>query len=361
MVNYNIYEICGNMLTDDTLREGLQTPGIAFTIDEKIRIAKVVREAGIKRALISYPPAHVSEIEVTRKIVSENIFSEPFALGRATREDIDRIDETGANISLHLPFKLENLPDVIDAIKYASKKGKILEVAVVDVMKNDIREVIKIAKLVSQAGADIIQLPDTTGSGTPRRIRNLFSEARKSLDCEIEAHCHNDMGGATANAYAAIEGGADHLDTTIYGIGERNGITDTASIHSLLESEGITTGIDVNALKRAYELILKFLLDKIGKDFFILNFPVIGSNISTNTAGTHVAYSGVFTGTKMSLNVYAGKSMIKRVLENSNLEVNEEVIRKVLQEVKDLSSQTGKCVTSDQIIKMVGEFNGKSN
>ncbi len=346
------------MITDDTLREGMQAPGIAFTIQEKVQIARIISSCGIKRALVAYPPAHISEVQVTEKIVSEHIFPETFALGRAVRTDVDSIAETGANISLHLPFRMENMDEVLESVRYASKKGKIVEVAVVDVMKNNIRDVIKIARMVSEAGADIIQLPDTTGIGSPRRMRDLFSEAKSTLNAEIEAHCHNDMGGAIANSYAALEGGADHIDTTVYGIGERNGITDTASLISILNSDGINSGVNLLSLKTVYSVMLDLILDKAGESFFIKNFPLFGENTATNTAGTHVSYSDVFTGGEMSFNVYAGKSMITKVLNAKNIHLDEVAVRKLLQLVKDSSAQRGKCIKSSEIIKMAGEISG---
>ena len=349
------------MITDDTLREGMQAPGIAFTIQEKVQIARIISSCGIKRALVAYPPAHSSEVQVTEKIVSEHIFPETFALGRAIREDVDSIAETGANISLHLPFRMENMDEVLDSVRYASRKGRIVEVAVVDVMKNNVRDVIKIAKMVSEAGADIVQLPDTTGIGSPRRMKALFSEAKSSINGEIEAHCHNDMGGAIANSYAALEGGAGHVDTTIYGIGERNGITDTASFIGILNSDGINSGVDLLSLKNVYRVMLDLILDKAGEAFFIKNFPPFGENTVTNTAGTHVAFSDVFTGGEMSFNVYAGKSMIARVLNANNIHLDEESIRKLLQLVKNSSVQQGKCIKSSEIIKMAGEISGQSN
>lgn len=339
----------------------MQSPGIAFTVREKVELARVIRSCGIKRALVAYPPAHISECQAAEKIVSEHIFQETFALGRAIRKDVDSISETGSNIALHLPFRMEKVEEVLDAVRYASTKGRIVEVAVVDVIKNDIKAVIKMARLVSEAGADIVQLPDTTGIGSPRRIRALFSEAKASLDVEIETHCHNDMGAAIANSYAALEGGADHVDTTVYGIGERNGIADLASLSGILESEGVSTGIDRGALKNVYHRILELILSKAGPGFFARNFPAVGENTATNTAGTHVAYSDIFTAGGMSFNVYAGKSMIWRALEFSKIKADDQIVQSILLAVKDRSADTGKCITIDEIVKMAGEMSGKSH
>ncbi len=344
------------MIVDDTLREGLQAPGISYTMEEKLSLARIISSCGIKKALVSYPSAHFSESEITKKIVSEKIFDEVFALGRTLKQDIDAIYETGANISLHLPFRLENMDKVMEAIRYAATKDRILEVSVVDVMKNSPGEIIKLAKKVEESGADIIQLPDTTGIGTPQKIGKLFSMARNEIKCEIDTHCHNDNGLSVANAIAAIENGADRIDTSLYGIGERNGITDTASISKFMELNGIDTGINQENMKKAYGKVLELILKKTGPDFFQNNFPVNGINVSTNTAGTHVAYSDVFTAKHMSFNVYAGKTMVNSVLKNKGIHVDETILRKILEMVKDMAVETGMCITPSQIVKMAGEL-----
>ncbi len=344
------------MITDDTLREGLQAPGMSFTTDEKLSLARIIGSYGIKSALVSYPIAHSSEVDITEKIVSDKIFKEVFALGRAIKSDVDAIDATGANIALHLPFRLENIEKVTEAVKYASTKGKMVEVSVVDVMKNTPEQIIKIAKMIEEAGADIIQLPDTTGIGTPKKIGRLFSMARSAIKCEIDAHCHNDNGLSVANAIAALENGADRIDTTVYGIGERNGITDVAPINRALELNGVNTGLNTDSMRRAYESVLELIISKAGPEFFMDNAPIYGRNIYTNTAGTHVAYSDVFTGKEMSFNVYAGKSMISTLLASNKIIIGDNSLSLLLKEVKDRAVSTGKCVTPKEIIKMAGEF-----
>lgn len=344
------------MITDDTLREGLQTPGISFTVEEKMELARIIAQAGVWRALVSYPSAHKSEIEVTEKIVREKIFRETFALGRTLTADIDTIYETGSNISLHLPFRLDNLDKVKDAIKYASKKGRTLEVAVVDIIHHSDKEILDLVRMVTEAGADVVQLPDTTGSGFPSRIREIIGQVTSNFDVEIEVHCHNDLGGAVSNTIAGIEAGAQYADTTIYGIGERNGIADTVSLVSLLQTQNKATEIDTVKLKKAYERMLELILDKIGYNFFIDNRPVYGKNTLTNTAGTHAAFSDVFTGSEVSVNVYTGKAMIRGLLESKGKKVDDESLAAIVNIIKDEAAGTGRTLTVERIMKIAEEI-----
>ena len=131
------------MLTDDTLREGMQAPGFAMSYNEKIELAKLISAAGIKRALVAYPPAHKSEFGVTAAIVDGKYFQQVFGLGRTVKEDIDMINETGANISLHLPFKLDGMDQVYENIKYACTLGKIVEIGFVDIDMFSIEQITK--------------------------------------------------------------------------------------------------------------------------------------------------------------------------------------------------------------------------
>lgn len=344
------------MITDDTLREGLQTPGISFTIEEKLKLAKIISESGVKRALVSYPSAHRSEVEITEKIVKENLFSEIYALGRTVISDVDTIAETGANISLHLPFRLENLDKVKDAIAYASRKDRKLEVAVVDVMHHSDKEILDLVRMVSDAGADVVQLPDTTGSGFPARIRSVVRLVKSIFDIEVEVHCHNDIGGAVSNTIAGIEAGAEFADATIFGMGERNGIADTASLVSLLETQDIATEIDLVKLEKAYDAVLQLILDKIGYDFFIDSRPVYGKNTVINTAGTHAAFSDVFSGGGVSVNVYTGKAMIREVLESRGRHINEKSLPELVSLIKDEAVSSGRALSIEKILKMAEEF-----
>lgn len=346
------------MIVDDTLREGLQTPGMSYTLDEKLKLSRLIADSGIQRALVSYPSAHWSEAEVTRKICSENIFRETFGLGRTVASDIDTIAETGANISLHLPFQFEDTSPIVDAVRYASKKGRLLEVSVVNIAKYQVSDLMKLGKKMEEAGADIVQFPDTTGQASPKLIRKVIEEAKKIMKCRISVHCHNDLGGSLANALEGYRSGADIVDTCIYGLGERNGISDTASISRLMELEGGTTGIDFEKLSIAYREVLDMILRKIGPSLFIDNYPVQGRNTLIHTAGTHAASSKTFQGAHYSVNVYTGRSMISSIIEAAGIKLPKEKISDLTLKVKDQAVASGMAMKTEDIIGMARELSG---
>ena len=347
------------MISDDTLREGLQAPGMSLTIDEKLEIAGILSESGLRTALVSYPSAHSSEIEVTREIVKKKLFRETYALGRTLEQDIDMIDSTGADIALHLPFRFEGTSEIMKAVKYASGKGKIVEVAVVDVIKYGEEMLEKLCSVLVEAGTDILQLPDTTGLANPDRFEQIVSSMRKRFkDVEIEIHCHNDSGLSAANAIAGIRAGADRVDTTVYGLGERNGITDQMVLATYLENSGIKTGIDMKKLSLVYDRVLELILKKMGSEFFAKSYPIIGGNVRVHTAGTHAAFSDVFHAEEFSVNVYAGKSMVRRILENSGMRTTDEQLSEIVKKIKDRAVETGMSLKTKEIREIAGETVG---
>lgn len=347
------------MISDDTLREGLQAPGMSLTKDEKLEVAGLLSESGLKTALVSYPSAHSSEIEVTREIVSRGFFRETFGLGRTLEKDIDVIDSTGADIALHLPFKFDGTSEIVKAVGYASSKGRTLEVAVVDVIKYREDMLVKLCGDLVNAGTDILQLPDTTGMANPAKFEQIISNIRKKFrDVEIEVHCHNDYGLSTTNAIAGIRAGADRVDTAVYGLGERNGITDQMVFATYLENSGIKTGIDMGKLTKVYDRVLELIMKKMGPEFFSKNYPIAGSNVSVHTAGTHAAFSDVFHAKEFSVNVYTGKSMVRKILENSGIKTTDDQLAAIVNRIKDEAVETGMALKTNDIRKIAGEIIG---
>ncbi|WP_126450580.1 hypothetical protein [Sulfodiicoccus acidiphilus] len=214
-------------VSDDTLREGMQTPGLMFSIEEKLTIAQAPKEAGVRRMVVAHPPAHVSEVEATREIVRRVTDVKVFGLGRALRSDVDAIASTGANVSIHLPFE-GGYERALEACKYTKDRYPNLELSVglVDVSSYSHERLVRTAVEFEGAGADVIELPDTTGRLTPRRYGDLVRRVREAVSCKLSVHCHDDRGLAVANSLAGVEAGAELVEAAVMGLGERNGIAD---------------------------------------------------------------------------------------------------------------------------------------
>ncbi|WP_292319111.1 hypothetical protein [Caldisphaera sp.] len=343
-------------LIDDTLREGLQSPGISFKMEEKLKIADLLGKSGIENAIVSYPSAHWSEKKITEEIIDKKLIKNTYGLGRAIKKDIDEILSTGAHIALHLPFKYNNIDSVIEDIKYAIKKDELTSVALVNIVDNK-SLIIDILKKLNEIGLKKVQLPDTTGNANPKFMRNLIKEAIESLknNIDIEVHCHNDYGLAVTNCLAAIEEGASSVSVTVYGIGERNGIADLYVMYNALKEEGYKLDLSEEGLQNLYKYVGELILNKIGYKFFYYNFPIVGINTKTMTAGTHASFTSVFTQELFSVNVYAGKSLIKKILEKYGVNLSEEKLTKLVNLVKDISVNEGRALTYNEVLKLSKE------
>ena len=345
------------MITDDTLREGMQAPGISFSIEEKRRLSRRIAECGIDRILLSYPPAHSSECEIASLVSSEKSFSYVYGLGRAIRKDIDTIHSTGSHISLHFPFKYDSIDEIYEAVRYAVSLDPLTEVSVVDITQYRIDQLVKIVKKLSDLKVETIQLPDTMGRARPTLIREVVAESRKSCgSSKIEIHCHNDHGFSTANAIAGLEAGADLIDTTFLGIGERNGITDTLTLATYLSEMGISSKFSLDRMRSLSLEILDLVIKKAGEKFFSENIPNIGKNIITHTAGTHAAFSGVFAGENFSVNVYTGRSMINRILMAGGKRISDENLSRLIEILKDRSAAEGRVLPTGEVLKEAESF-----
>ena len=350
------------MIIDDTLREGLQAPGISFTIEEKVELARLIGGAGVEEAVVSHPSAHESEVEVTRLIIEKGYFRRVFGLGRAVKEDVDLIASVNANISTYVPFEPDLAIKSLDVIKYAVNrygKGKLLiEVGITNIAAYDVRQIVKLARELEEISIDRIQLADSTGKALPSFIDSVVHEVKKTVKIPISVHCHNDYGLAVTNALTAVHAGADYVDATVYGIGERNGITDLVTIANVLKLEGYNIKIDLEGVRKAYDYLAKLIIEKVGLEFFMNNFPVIGLNLGVQTAGTHAAYSSVFRERYYSLNVYVGRSMLRRVLNELGVSVSDEELALLVRRVKDTAVRTGRAVTTQQLLELLREIRG---
>jgi 2-isopropylmalate synthase len=344
------------MLTDDTLREGMQAPNICFSPTEKFELAKEISRCGIEKILISYPPAHHSEVEVTLKVVESKIFKEVYGLGRITKEDIDTIYSSGANISLHFPFQYDNLEKILENVKYATSLQRKVEVSVVDITQYPLNSLLKIVELLSNLGVDTIQLPDTLGRACPKMIERYVRACKKVSKADIELHCHNDRGLAVANSIAGIQAGADSVDVSFLGIGERNGIADTLTMARYLKECGYPVNFHLDNMIELSKKLFGIVLRKAGEHFFGDNLPNIGPNKEIHTAGTHAAFKDVFKGELFSVNVYTGTAMIRTILESNGIKLSEEKLRELVYAIKDKSSKEGRSIKIDEIIKEATSF-----
>ena len=282
---------------DSTLREGEQHPGVSFTNKQRIQIAWMLDYFGVDQIEIS-PVVSIDHAEATKTIIKQGLKADIVAHGRALTDDIDISLKCDASwvaaylgiSDIHMKDKLkisrtEALERAVRTVEYAKSHGLKIRFTVEDGSRADPAFLIKVCKAIQEAGVDRISLPDTVGILRPIGMYNFVKRVRDEVDVPLDAHVHNDIGFALANAFVSCEAGVDQIHTTIDGIGERTGIP------SLAETSVALTYL----YKSPNDFRLDMLVDlsKLIEQYTTLkpydSKPIVGSSAYKHKAGTHLA------------------------------------------------------------------------
>jgi len=292
---------------DTTLRDGEQAPGFSMSAPEKIRIARQLESLGVDVIEAGFPIASRGDLEGVRAVACEIHNCTVAALARAKRDDIDvvldglkdavhpRVHIVLATSDLHLQYKLrmtreQALEAISTTVRYARQHCAEVEFSAEDASRTDIDFLCRAAKLAVEAGATIINLPDTVGYALPDEYEAMFRRVIDFLDGApgiiLSAHGHNDLGLGVANSLAAIRGGARQLELTINGIGERAGNASLEEVAVALRVRQATLGVTTNLhLDKLYAT--SQLLSEITGVAVAPNKAVVGSNAFAHEAGIH--------------------------------------------------------------------------
>lgn len=289
-------------LLDTTLREGEQTPGVAFTVDQRTEIALKLSEAGIRMIEVGHPAVSSDVLEGMRRIVSLKdqglITSEIIGHSRATKSDIEAVASLGVDriaifygvSDLHLSSKThktreEALSTITEAISVAKSHGMKIRFTPEDASRTDREYLTKVIREARDSGADRISIADTVGIMLPAQTKELIENLRKQVpDVEFDIHAHNDLGNAVSNSLAAVDGGATIVHSTVNGLGERVGITPTQVIAVALKYH---LGVDVANLPALQDT--SRLVESYSRINMPPNFPITGEYAFVHKSGVHVA------------------------------------------------------------------------
>lgn len=291
---------------DTTLRDGEQVPGCQLSTEEKIVVAKELEllgvdiiEAGFP---ISSPGDFLSVIEIS-KAVKEPVVC---ALTRSKKDDIDVAGEalkyarqgrihTGIGSSdIHIKHKFNTtrekvLEQAVWAVKYAKTKNVQVEFFAEDSGRADLAFLAQMVEAVIAAGADVVNIPDTTGYCLPelygKRIKYLYENVTNIHKAVISVHCHNDLGLATANTIAGLCNGATQAEVTINGIGERAGNTALEEVAMIIKTHkdlGFHTGIKSERIYDISKLISELMRMPVQA-----NKAIVGANAFAHSSGIH--------------------------------------------------------------------------
>ncbi len=294
------------LIFDTTLRDGEQTPGAKLNMAEKIEIAYQLEELGVNVIEAGFPISSPGDFQAVQEIAKRIKNSSVCALSRAVEKDIEaaanalkgavspRIHTGIGTSDFHVYSKLNmNRNSVIEhavaAVKYAKRFVDDVEFYAEDAGRTENQYLARVIEAVIKAGATVVNIPDTTGFCLPEeygdKIRYLTENVVGIDRAIISAHCHNDLGLATANAIAAIENGARQIECTINGIGERAGNTSLEEVVMILNKH--------ESLKFHHSINAKLLCSTSRMVSELMNMPIqankaiVGSNAFSHSSGIH--------------------------------------------------------------------------
>jgi 2-isopropylmalate synthase len=353
---------------DTTLRDGEQTPGVSLTSDDKLVIAKQLDTLGVDIIEAGFPISSKGEEEAVSRIAKEGLNSTICGLSRTKKEDIDAclrcdvdlvhtfISTSDIQIKHTIKKSKEKVLEMAtDSVEYIKDHGVQCLFSAMDATRTDLDYLIRVFKAAEDAGADIINIPDTVGVMIPSAMRTLTAEVYENVKIPIDVHCHNDFGLAVANTLAAIEAGAKEMQVAVNGLGERAGNADLEEVvMSLVSIYGVKTNIRTEHLYEASRLIERLTGIKMPP-----NFPIVGENAFSHESGIHthgvISKSATFEPGVMTPEMvghkrrivsgkHAGTHGIGAMLMNMGFKVTKEQLLEITTRVKDLGDK-GKKVT----------------
>jgi len=366
---------------DTTLRDGEQTPGVAFTFDKKLDIAHALSDLGVDIIEAGFPINSEEEFRAVKTIANNVDGSIVAALARALPKDIESAIDSGVGLvhtfistsPEHLKYQMNKTETevynmAVAAVEQVKDAGLPCMFSPMDATRSDIPFLSKVVKGAEKAGADIVNIPDTVGVMYPTQMRNLISKMRNKIDIDIDVHCHNDFGMAVANTLAGIEGGADQAQVAVNGLGERAGNADLEQVVMGIQVlYGYKTQIDTKKLYTTSKLVERYSGIRI-----MPNFPIVGDNAFAHESGIHqhavLKHASTFepikpemvgAKTRLVLGKHVGVHGIDAKLRELGIKVGKSQIRDITKKVKDLGAK-GKQVVEEDLVAIAEDVLGAS-
>jgi homocitrate synthase len=288
-------------IVDSTLREGEQFDRANFSSPDKIEIAQELDAFGIEYIEVTSPMASPQSYQDCIRLANLGLNAKVLTHIRCHLEDAKKAVDTGVNgINLFMATSQllrdfghgKGIDEVIEiaseVITFIHQQNPQIELrfSTEDSFRSSLQDLLRVYLAISQLdGVHRLGLADTVGIATPNQVSQLVQTIRQCCSQDIEFHAHNDTGCAIANSYAALEAGVTHIDTTILGIGERNGITPLAGLIArlyTLDPQGLSNKYNLKNLLRINQLVA----DKIGIPIPFNHF-IIGETAFHHKAGVH--------------------------------------------------------------------------
>lgn len=372
---------------DTTLRDGEQSPGCSMNLQEKLKVAKQLERLRVDIIEAGFAIASPGDFQSVKAIAESVNECTVASLARALPKDIDRAWEAVKNANsprihtflatsdLHMQYKLKMssedvLNQAIAMVKYAKKYCNDVEFSAEDASRSKPEFLYKVFEAVIDAGATVINVPDTVGYSTPEEfavlIRNIRNNVKNIDKVDLSVHCHNDLGLAVSNTLAAAEAGATQLECTINGIGERAGNAALEEIVMNLQTRkdiyDMDCNVDSKQIYRSSKLITSLTGVRVQP-----NKAIVGENAFAHESGIH--QHGVLANketyeimtpesiglseNKMVLGKHSGRHAFEERITSLGYSISEEDINVTFQQFKELADK--KKTVSDRDIEALIE------
>ncbi|GAB6075652.1 2-isopropylmalate synthase [Desulfurobacterium crinifex] len=361
---------------DTTLRDGEQTAGVNLTVEEKVQIAKQLERLGVDVIEAGFAISSPADFEAIQRISKEVKKSTICSLARAVEADIrtawdalkeaekPRIHTFIATSDIHLKYKLkmtreEALRRAVEAVRLiqdVSEGRAEVEFSAEDAGRTDLKYLYEVLEAVIEAGAKVVNIPDTVGYAIPDEWYEKILSIKKNVPnidkAIISVHCHNDLGLATANSLMAVKAGARQVECTVNGIGERAGNAAMEEIVMAInvrpDQFSVYTDIDTTQIYRTSQLVSRLTGMMIAR-----NKPIVGENAFAHESGIH--QHGVLAKretyeimkpediglkeSKIVLGKHSGRHAFKKKLEEMGILLSDEQLEEAFRKFKELASR----------------------
>ncbi|WP_299754679.1 2-isopropylmalate synthase [uncultured Boseongicola sp.] len=382
------------LIFDTTLRDGEQSPGATMSHAEKLEIADLLDEMGVDIIEAGFPIASDGDFQAVREISKRSKNAVICGLSRANFKDIDRCWEAvqhAARPRIHtfigtspLHRAIPNLDKdematrIHDTVTHARNLCDNVQWSPMDATRTEWDYLCRTVEIAIKAGATTINIPDTVGYTAPREsadlIRRLIETVPGADDVIFATHCHNDLGMATANSLAAVEGGARQIECTINGLGERAGNTALEEVVMAMRVRKdimpFTTGVDATKLmhiSRRVATVSGFAVQ--------YNKAIVGKNAFAHESGIHqdgmLKNAETFeimrpedvglSETNIVMGKHSGRAALRSKLEELGFELGDNQLKDVFVRFKALADRKKEVFTDDLLALMRDQESGEAH